>query len=175
MTESDRAGQPVPAEYVGKRVRLTGFVKAEQVTGSAGLWMRVDGPGGYSSGKPAQMLAFDNMQDRPITGTTDWGQYQVVLDVTSTAANLAFGILLAEVGHVWLDGVNLEVVDTTVPTTGGSAAPAPVPLHPGAQCPSSTVDLSTWVLAGEAPQKYKNGLDSSVTCSGSPSVSLESR
>jgi hypothetical protein len=114
MTD-DKPTMRVPAQFLGNRVRLSGFVKSDQVTGWAGLWMRVDGPG---SGNARQVLAFDNMYDRPIEGTTGWAQYQVVLDVPATAVNLAYGILLASEGSVWLNGVDLEVVDRMVPTTG---------------------------------------------------------
>jgi hypothetical protein len=100
--------------YLGKRLRLTAFVKASAVDGWAGLWMRVDGAAGHPS------LAFDNMQDRPITGTSDWTRYDVVLDVASEATNIAFGVLLHGAGQVWIDEVKLDVVDTTVPTTGTS-------------------------------------------------------
>src|SRR5947209_267405 len=45
--------------YRGKRLRMSGHVKADRIVGWAGLWMRVDGPGGTQ-------LAFDNMRSRPI-------------------------------------------------------------------------------------------------------------
>src|SRR5262249_37325162 len=62
-------------QYEGKRVRFGGFVKSDNVEKWAGLWMRVDGKSGQ------RPLAFDNMQDRPITGVTGWKEYEVVLDV----------------------------------------------------------------------------------------------
>ena len=49
--------------YRGQRLRLAALVRSEGVERWAGLWMRVDGPGRHS-------LAFDNMQNRGITGTT---------------------------------------------------------------------------------------------------------
>ena len=48
-------------EYRGKRVRMSGYVKAKDATDWAGLWMRVDGA------RKDETLAFDNMEDRPIT------------------------------------------------------------------------------------------------------------
>ena len=51
--------------YRGQRLRLSALVRSETVEQWAGLWMRVDGIGRGS-------LAFDNMRDRAITGTTDW-------------------------------------------------------------------------------------------------------
>jgi hypothetical protein len=97
-------------EYRGRRVRLSGFAKSSGVTGWAGLWMRVDGPQG--------VLAFDNMQSRPIKGTADWKRCDVVLDVSSDASAIAFGLLLAGPGQVWFDDLQIEAVDSTVPVTG---------------------------------------------------------
>jgi hypothetical protein len=107
-----------PGDYRGKRVRLSGFVKSDKVTQWAGLWFRIDGP------TPNVSLGFDNMQDRAIKGTTDWTRYELVLDVPQEAQRLAFGILLAGAGQVWMDDLKFEVVPTTVKTTN-MAPPAP--------------------------------------------------
>jgi len=105
-----------PKEFLGKRVRLSAWVKSEGVSDWAGVWMRVDGRAGGS-------LAFDNMQSRPIKGTTDWTHYDVVLDVPAEAVNLAFGILLAGAGKTWTDDVSFAVVDASVPTTEARRTP----------------------------------------------------
>jgi hypothetical protein len=116
-----------PAQYLGKRVRLSAFVKSEMVSDWAGVWMRVDGP---AQGNQPNVLAFDNMQSRPIKGSTDWTRVEIVLDVPGDAKDIAFGILLSRDGEVWLDDVKLEVVPTNVPVTGrgGSITKAPTNL-----------------------------------------------
>jgi hypothetical protein len=101
-------------DYLGKRIRLTASVKAKDVNDWAGLWMRVD--------KGTSSVGFDNMQDRPIKGTTGWQQCQVVLDVPENASGIAFGILLNKSGSVWLSGLKFEVVGTDVATTGNSGS-----------------------------------------------------
>jgi hypothetical protein len=58
------------AECAGKRLRLSASVKSEGITKWAGLWMRVDGATPPGQQRPA-VLAFDNMQNRPITGN-EW-------------------------------------------------------------------------------------------------------
>ena len=98
-------------EYRGNRVRFSGSVRAADVDGWAGLWMRVDGPVHGSS------LAFDNMQQRPIKGGTDWQRYQVVLDVAPEARAIAFGILLSGSGEVDVADFGFETVAADVPTT----------------------------------------------------------
>ncbi|MBR2569635.1 MAG: helix-turn-helix transcriptional regulator [Paenibacillus sp.] len=98
--------------YCGKRLRLSGFLKTDKAH-MAGLWLRIDG-------KDEEPLAFDNMMNRAIRGTTDWTSYEVVLDVADNAHAIAFGILLSGTGQVWADSIRLEEVDVSVPTTDGS-------------------------------------------------------
>jgi len=105
------------AEYKGKRVRLSGWVKAAGIAQWAGLWMRVDGsasPG--ASHRPT--LAFDNMQDRPIKGTSAWTRHEIVLDVAPDATYISFGILLTGAGQAWIDDLSLDPVGNDVPLTG---------------------------------------------------------
>jgi hypothetical protein len=103
-----------PKAYLNKRLRLRGFIKTAEVEGWSGMWMRVDGPGGRSM---RQTLAFDNMASRPISGTTSWTEYDVVLDVPSYATGIAFGVLLEGNGTVWIDDMTLEAVASDVATT----------------------------------------------------------
>src|SRR5260370_11890408 len=91
-------------QYAGKRVRFSGAVQAEGVQAWAGLWMRVD--------KEKDSVAFDNMQGRPIKGTSGWQNYTVVLDVPQDATAIGLGILLSGTGAVWLSNLSVEVVGT---------------------------------------------------------------
>lgn len=97
-------------EFAGKRVRFHATVCSEDLTGWAGLWMRVD--------HGSKTVAFDNMERRPIKGTSGWARYDVVLDVPADATNISFGVLVASNGGVWLRGVGFEPVGEDVPTTG---------------------------------------------------------
>jgi hypothetical protein len=106
-----------PGPYLGKRVRFTASVKADKVTEWAGLWMRVD-DAVHKTGQYPSMLAFDNMQSRPMKGTFGWKSFSVVLDVPEEATGISLGILLQGGGSVWLNGAKIEVVGTDVPTTG---------------------------------------------------------
>lgn len=104
--------QSKPGKFLGKRVRMTGFVKSENVLNWAGIWLRVDETGSK------QPLSFDNMSDRPIKGTTDWTKYEIVLDVPSNASLIAYGALLGGTGQIWFDNISFEVVGDDIPTTG---------------------------------------------------------
>ena len=96
--------------YLGKRLRYSAHVKSEEVEKWAGLWMRIDGP-------QVGMLGFDNMQNRPIKGTTDWQRYEIVLNVPQDSTNIAFGILMEGSGQVWLNDIQFAEVTNDVPVT----------------------------------------------------------
>jgi hypothetical protein len=101
----------MPGKYLGKRVRMTGYMKSKDVAGWAGFWFRVDGK------KSENSLSFDNMADRSVQGTTSWKKYDIVLDVPLGATNLAYGALLAGAGQIWFDDIKFEIVDESVSAT----------------------------------------------------------
>ena len=100
-----------PDQYRGKRIKMTGWMKTKDVKNWAGFWLRIDKP---ESNVP---FAMDNMGKRPIKGTNDWTQYEIVLDVPEKTSNLAYGALLDGTGKIWIDDITFEIVDETVPTT----------------------------------------------------------
>jgi hypothetical protein len=95
--------------YVSRRVSFGAAARTCEVTAWAGLWLRVDGPGGT--------LMLDNMQDRALRGTTDWTQVSIVLDVAEQATELHFGMLLCGAGTIDLARPRFEEVDQAVPVT----------------------------------------------------------
>lgn len=112
-------------QYLGKRVRMTGYLKSENVKNWAGMWFRVD-----DSRQKDVLLSFDNMSDRPIKNTTDWKKYEIVLDVPQEAGAMAFGVMLEGSGKVWISDISFEVVDQSVPTTNMVKERVPLPQGP---------------------------------------------
>ena len=102
--------------YRGRRVRYSGYLKAELAAQRAALWMRVEGEDG-------KILAFDNMDERPATGTTAWKKYEIVLDVPEAAQHIALGALFEGKGQIWVDDLKLEVVGQQVASTDMNASP----------------------------------------------------
>lgn len=100
-----------PDKYKGHKIRMTGFVKSENVKAWSGLWLRVDQ---LESKTP---LSFDNMRDRPIKGDTEWKKYEIVLEVPENASKIAFGALLSGTGQIWFDSIEFEIANDTIPTT----------------------------------------------------------
>ena len=99
-------------KFLGKRIRLSGYVKTKDVVKKSCFWLRVERTNSQIS------LAFDNMQDRPIVGTTDWKKYEIVLDVPSNATKISYGGLLKGTGQIWFYNLAFEIVDNSIPTTG---------------------------------------------------------
>jgi beta-lactamase regulating signal transducer with metallopeptidase domain len=99
-------------DYRGKRLRFSAWMKTQDANDKgAHLWFRVDGA------ERGQMLQFDNMDNRPVMGTTDWREYAIVLDVPSSAKALAYGFFIHGTGQAWVSGIKLEEVGPDVPTT----------------------------------------------------------
>ncbi len=103
--------QTITAEnYLGKRLQLSGYMKTKDVKGWSGFWMRIDGDN-------YQTLGFDNMQMRPIKGTTNWNRYEIVLDIPSNSKTINYGALLAGEGKIWFDNIVIKEVDKNIPLT----------------------------------------------------------
>lgn len=91
----------IPIDFSGGTVELRGFLRTEDVSGFAGLWMREDGEG--------RGLAFDNMQNRGLKGSTEWTEYSIKLPINPEATQLFFGVLCSGTGKVWVDDLQVLV------------------------------------------------------------------
>jgi hypothetical protein len=107
--------------YIGKRLQLSAMLKTQDADG-AQLWMRMDGD---DPNPMKNVLNFYNMDDRPITGTTDWARYNVVLDVPDKTKVIAFGFMLKGRGEIWANGVKLEEVGKNVRASATPNNPLP--------------------------------------------------
>ncbi len=108
--------------YRGERVRLTGYAKTKFVSYWAGLFMIVED----AMGSP---VVYDNMQNRPIVGSSDWIKYEIVLDIPKNSSKILFGVSLHGKGEIWIDDLKLLVVNNTVPLTDLSGK-SPTALYP---------------------------------------------
>jgi hypothetical protein len=105
-------------QFRDERVRLSGWLKSENITEWAGFWLRIDGEQGVR-------LSLDNMQGRPIKGTGDWRRFELVLNVPHNALAISFGLVLVDKGQIWMDDLSLERAPAESLTTeryGRSAA-----------------------------------------------------
>jgi len=87
----------------GDTIVLKGFLKTSDVNdGFAGLWLREDDELG-------QTLAFDNMANRGVKGTSDWKEYSIRLPLSGDANTIFIGALVVGPGRLWVDQLQLEV------------------------------------------------------------------
>ncbi|TGV02283.1 hypothetical protein [Flavivirga rizhaonensis] len=105
-----------PKKFLGKKVKLTSYIKSKSIKDWAGMWLRIDGT---NRGKS---LGFDNMQNRPIKGTTNWTKYEIILKVPKEAVNIAYGVLTSGTGEVLIDDFKFEIVSDNVKNTGHQGA-----------------------------------------------------
>ena len=98
----------IPVDFAGAKLELRGFLRTEDVSDFAGLWMRQDDDAG--------LVAFDNMQSRQLKGTTEWTEYSIVLPLNKAAKRLTFGVLASGTGRVWADDLRLLLDDTPIET-----------------------------------------------------------
>lgn len=108
--------------YQGERVSLTGYARTKFVSYWAGLFMTVEDATGRT-------IAFDNMQNRPIVGTSDWIKYEIVIDIPKNSSRILFGASLHGKGEIWIDDFKLLVVNKNVPLTDLSGK-LPTALYP---------------------------------------------
>jgi C-terminal processing protease CtpA/Prc len=92
----------IPIDFLGQTVELRGFLRTRDVRGFAGLWAREDG-------SLLKSLAFQNMQDKHLNGTTEWTEYSIKLPLHPEARSLFFGALLDGTGTAWADDLQLLV------------------------------------------------------------------
>ncbi|HEY2780312.1 MAG TPA: hypothetical protein VGI90_06045 [Steroidobacteraceae bacterium] len=160
--------QAISAEnYRGGRWRLSGYLKTSDAA-RAQMWMRVDAT-------DRKVVSFDNMDDRPITGTTDWTRYEIVLNVPADSVDVAFGFLLMQRGQVWGSNFKLEKADASVPVT--SKAPAALPKEPlnlDFQTPADSKSSSTAAVqpARTGPEVNGSASPNASTSANAPDVSV---
>ncbi len=91
----------LPYSFKGARLVLKGFMKTENVVGTAGFWMSVDGT-----------RAYDNMSNQNIHGTSDWKEYTISLPYDQeNATGINVGGLLQGSGKIWIDNIRLYLDD----------------------------------------------------------------
>jgi hypothetical protein len=110
-------------EYRGRRMELEGYLKSKDVTGWAGLWVRVDDEQG-------KVLEFHNMMELPVRGTTGWARYSIPFNVDSQAFEIHFGALLAGQGELKADDFAFRVLGGTEPATPLKQKIRSLPLKP---------------------------------------------
>jgi len=92
----------VEESYKAKEIKFSGFIKTKDVATFAGLWLRLDDDKG-------NVLFFNNMLDKNISGTEDWKKYQITTRIPIETKNIVIGTILSYKGISWFDKLVLEI------------------------------------------------------------------
>lgn len=105
VTLTSRLFQRISAEkYRGKRTRFSAWIKTEDVDVKSSIWIA-------AFDKNDTFLKSDALMGKPdqeITGTNDWKQYAVEIDVPQDAFRISLGFEMASRGTAWIDDLALE-------------------------------------------------------------------
>jgi len=104
------AARTTPAgPYRHRRLQLSAVMTTQSVASWATMWMRVDGR--------KKALAFDNMNNRRLSGTTGERTYSITLDVPADAESIVYGVMLNGRGSATMKQIVLREVGREVPST----------------------------------------------------------
>jgi C-terminal processing protease CtpA/Prc len=88
-------------DATGERIELRGYIRMEEVSGFAALWIREDGV--------ARSIEFDSTQKLQRNGTSDWTEHKVSVRLNPSAKTLWIGFLVSGTGRAWVDDLQLLV------------------------------------------------------------------
>jgi hypothetical protein len=126
---------------LGKRIRVSGWVKARDVANWAGTSLAIINADGH-------IFACDAMTGRPVSGTMDWRQIGIVTDAPKEPCTIYFGPMLYGTGELWCDDFQIEVVPAATPIT----------------------DDRIWHVWSSNPNDYPVTTDYSTTHEGHPTL-----
>jgi len=98
---SSSLAKVLPIGFSGSTVELRGFLRTEDVSGYATLWMREE--------KDGETAVFMDMQTRRLTGTNGWSEVSVNLSLQPGGQQLLVGALITGTGKAWVEGLQLLV------------------------------------------------------------------
>jgi hypothetical protein len=95
---------------LGQHISVTGWLKTSDVQDWASAFVII-------LGKNNLHLAYDDMSDRPIRGTTDWQQIELVTDLPNEPCVVYFGPDLYGPGELWGDDFQIALAPRDAPIT----------------------------------------------------------
>ena len=99
-------------EYLGKRVKMTAYIKTRKASGDTGMWMTI-----FSKKQDNERLGFDDVlsfDNVILTGNKNWTYCAIVLDVPEESGTISFGVRIdGRKSKIWFDVISFEIVDDT--------------------------------------------------------------
>lgn len=91
--------------YLGKRIRLSGYVKSENATRGELTVVLMD------NNEQGQHVFISGTNGKLVKGTQDWTLLDLTVDIPTNTATIGLGLMSTGKGTVWTDGFKIEVVD----------------------------------------------------------------
>lgn len=117
-TGSDASGfavsQTIKADaWRGKRIRLTGYLKADESQDGGAIWFRIDMPNGdyILDGSLDYSVA-----DKSTRDAAGWTKSQTVAAIPADALGISFGLRMKGRGRIWASDFKWETVAAAIPT-----------------------------------------------------------
>lgn len=134
---------PQGSSLLGKRIRVSGWMKAQDVGNWAGVSLQVANIGGH-------IFASDQTFDRPIHGTTGWQRVAMVTDLPKDPCIIYLAPTLHGTGEIWYDGFQIDLAVPETPIT----------------------DDRRWTVWSLHPNDYSESIDTNVTREGRPTFRI---
>jgi len=161
-------GGSLPEHYRGQRIRLSAYVKTEQMH-QPELEFHLSWPTDKISpltGTAATAECVTHSRIVPQAEEGAWARHEMVINVPTQARHFRFQLGTKEQGKLWLDGIELATVDQSVALTGTILRPPPTqPVNL-----DFAEGLEYWEIEGNTPGHY----DLAVDTTNPPCASLKS-
>lgn len=128
---------------LGQHVSITDWMKTSNVKKDAVSWVafwKRNGP----------LIGLSSMDDRPISGTTDWQEIKSVTDIPNQPCIVVIGVALHGPGEVWADDFRIAQAFPDEPIT----------------------DDRSWRQINSTPGTYSEKLDFTTSHNGNPAICL---
>lgn len=102
------------SSLLGKRVRISGWIKTKDVASWAGATLVI-------LNRNWHVFADDDMTDRPVRGTSDWTQIEIITDVPKEPCIISFVPSLYGTGEMWFADFQVDIVPSDTPITDDRA------------------------------------------------------
>lgn len=113
--------------WSGARIQFSAEIQTTDVSSWAGLWLKCEPQAEDGTAAAVEpRVTFDNMQNRPLRGTTPWRRHSVVLDCGADP-EISLGIIVDGPGQVALRNLRFERVEKDIPETALCCSPAGAP------------------------------------------------
>ena len=97
----------IPLPVNGKNITLKGFLKTENVNnGYARLFMALI--------NDSTVLRYDDMEARGLSGTSDWKEFSISLDLVDGITKVNLGAFVTGPGILWVDDLSLMIDDKKI-------------------------------------------------------------